>query len=95
MLDLSSNKLTEFPVCVKDCAKLKILRLIQNEIKEIPADFFKSECIQDNLEELNVNSNPISELSPNIKLLQKLVIVGISYTQIELIPPSITSLENL
>jgi Leucine-rich repeat (LRR) protein len=95
LLDLSSNNLTEFPLCVKDCPKLKIFRVIQNKIKEIPVDFLKNENMQENLEEFNINSNPISELSPNIKLLQKLVVLGISYTQIEVIPPIITSLENL
>ena len=95
LLDLSSNNLTEFPLCVKDCPKLKIFRVIQNKIKEIPVDFLKNENMQENLEEFNINSNPISELSPNIKLLQKLVVLGISYTQIEVIPPIRTSLENL
>ena len=30
LLDISSNKLTEFPLCIKDCPLLRILRLIHN-----------------------------------------------------------------
>ena len=51
--------------------------------------------MQENLEELNVNSNPISKLDPNFKNLTKLAVLGISYTQIEIIPDSICKLENL
>ena len=94
-MDLSSNDLTEFPVQVKDCPKLKILRLIQNKIQTIPAEFFKSENMQDNLEELNINSNPLKELSPLVKHLQKLIVLGISYTEIEVLPSEIIALEKL
>jgi len=46
LLDLSSNCLKEFPICVKECPKLNILRLIFNQIETIPADFYKHEKMQ-------------------------------------------------
>lgn len=40
-IDLSSNKLTEFPVQLLAAPKLKILRLIKNEIKSIPEEVYR------------------------------------------------------
>ena len=51
--------------------------------------------MQDNLEELNVNSNPIELLDPSFKNLSKLTVLGISYTKIKEIPDTICKLENL
>ena len=51
--------------------------------------------MQDNLEELNINSNPLKELSPLVKHLQKLIVLGISYTEIEVLPSEIIALEKL
>lgn len=47
------------------------------------------------MEELNLNSNPIKKLSPSIGKLEKLIVLGISYTQIEEIPSDIIQLTNL
>ena len=41
-LDLSSNYFSEFPLAVKDAPILKVLRLIHNDIKIIPTEFFKN-----------------------------------------------------
>jgi Leucine-rich repeat (LRR) protein len=86
LLDLSSNNLTEFPVVLRDCPKLEILRLIFNKITEVPALFFTSESIRKNLQELNMNSNPLKEISPAFQQLESLKILGISYTEMEEIP---------
>lgn len=92
LLDLSSNMLTEFPICVKECSNLKILRLIFNKIKTIPIEFYKSDKMG-SLKELNLDSNPLVELNPAIKQLKDLRILGISYTKVQEIPPQITALE--
>jgi len=45
LIDLSSNSLTQFPLQLKDCKKLKILRLTFNEIPNIPSEFLASRRI--------------------------------------------------
>ena len=95
LLDLSSNRLDEFPLCVRECQKLKIIRLIKNNIKTIPSEFMKSENMKKSLEELILNSNPISELSGNLSLLENLKVLGISYTEVTDIPQSIVRMPKL
>lgn len=94
-MDLSSNKFTEFPLCVKDAPKLKVLRLIYNQIRTIPTEYYKAENVKENLEELNMNSNPLIELHSSIKMVSKLKVLGISYTKIKEIPRTIIDLEHL
>ena len=42
-----------------------------------------------------MNSNPLQELNPSIKLIIKLKVLGISYTKIKEIPSTITSCKGL
>ena len=95
LLDLSSNNLTEFPLCINECPKLEIIRLIYNKIKEIPAAFFNSDPIKKGLKELNMNSNPLKEINPAIAALQRLNIIGISYTEVEEIPRCVADMKYL
>lgn len=97
MLDLSSNKLTEFPLCIKNCKKLKILRLIKNDIKSIPDEYFEDKNKHLTLlQELNLNSNQnLDKLNPKISEMTKLKVLGISYTKITEIPETIENLTDL
>ena len=42
VIDLSANGMTEFPGPIKDCLRLKELRLIHNRIREVPDSFYTS-----------------------------------------------------
>ena len=95
LLDLSSNRLKEFPICVKECPRLNILRLIFNQIETIPIEFYRSLDMINHLQELNMNSNPLKELSPSVKSLQKLIVLGISYTEIKELPSTVKDLPEL
>lgn len=95
LIDLSSNNLDEFPVCLKECGRLKIIRLIKNNIKSVPSEFVKSENMKKTLEELILNSNPIKELDSNISHWDKLKVLGISYTEVTEIPQSIAIMKSL
>lgn len=75
---------------MRECPKLEILRLIFNKIPDIPAAFFTSESIKKGLQELNMNSNPIKEINAAIGSLECLKILGISYTEVEEIPKTVT-----
>ena len=95
LIDLSSNQLDEFPICLKECQKLKIIRLIKNNIKSIPIDFLRNENMKKNLEELILNSNPLQELSSSVSQLDNLKVLGISYTEVTEIPQSIIKMPKL
>ena len=47
------------------------------------------------MEELNLNSNPLEELTSNIKLAYNLKVLGISYTKMKEIPCDIIKLTEL
>jgi len=59
LIDLSSNKLEEFPVCLRDCPKLRIIRLIRNNIRSIPDEYLQTDQVSSSLEELILNNNPL------------------------------------
>ena len=59
LIDLSQNKLKEFPMCVCDIPQLKVLRLVYNQITIVPAQVFQYANLQKNLGEFALNSNPI------------------------------------
>ena len=46
----------------------------------------------DQLEELNMNSNPLEELTSDIGKMTKLVVLGISYTKVTKLPKEIADL---
>mmetsp|Transcript_17606 Transcript_17606/g.16831 ORF Transcript_17606/g.16831 Transcript_17606/m.16831 type:complete len:156 (+) Transcript_17606:267-734(+) len=92
-LDLSSNNLTEFPKQVKDFPSLRILRLIYNQIKIIPNEFFQSDSMKANLQQLIMNANPLIELNSLIRYLKALKVLGIAHSKIQELPSSIAELE--
>lgn len=95
LLDLSANLLEEFPIQLKDLPNLKKLRLIRNRIKEIPIEFFEEKCVQDHLEELTINSNPLMFLPDQIGSLKLLKMLGIAYTKVTKLPETIKGLHQL
>ena len=77
---------------------METLRLIFNKIKVIPAEYLTTESVRKNLVELNMNSNPITEIPESIGLLTCLTTLGISYTSVEEIPKALVQIpdfENL
>lgn len=94
MIDLSSNGLYEFPTFFNEFPALKVLRLIRNDITDIPESFFGKDNPQKNLQELTLNSNPIKQLPSNLNTGVELKVLGIAYTEITELP-NIGNLEKL
>ena len=85
-IDLSSNLLTEFPIGLSKCVKLREVRLIHNGIKTIPLEFYESQTIQNSLEYLILNNNPLQELAAEISRLKYLKTLGIASSKVTKLP---------
>ena len=85
-IDLSSNKLRQFPEHLAGCPQLTELRLIHNNLEEIPLAFLKSANMRSNLRVFVLNDNPLIELPAEIGLLSNLQILGIARTKIQKLP---------
>jgi len=93
IVDFSLNELQEFPMGVTSSNHLKRLQVTNNHIGLIPPEFFTSTAAA-SLVELNISANPIKELSPNIIFMHTLEVLGMSNTQIEIIPREIYELQE-
>jgi Leucine-rich repeat (LRR) protein len=58
-LDLSSNQLDTIPTGISNLLRLQSLRLINNQIHEIPVTFLTSEHMIENLQCFILNGNPL------------------------------------
>lgn len=65
----------------------RVFRAIYNRIPAIPNDFYHSPSMQEHLQELVLNVNPLSELSGLIRYLKNLKVLGIAHTKIQELPP--------
>ena len=70
------------------------MRLIRNQIMDIPEAFFQSEAAK-SLEELSINSNPLKVISPCINYMTELETLGIAFTELVELPPTIRTLTKL
>lgn len=95
LIDLSSNKLAEFPVCLRDCPKLRIVRLIGNKIESIPDEYLQTDQVSSCLEELILNNNPLKLLNASLGRVRSLKVLGVSYTNVQAVPQGIASLPKL
>ena len=51
--------------------------------------------MQENLQELVLNANPLTELSGLVRYLKNLRVLGIAHTKIQELPPQIAGLANM
>lgn len=92
ILDLSQNNIKDITRIVKHCHQLVEFYLIGNKVAELPVNFYAS---LSKLEQLHLSGNPITELSPDIRKLSNLKVLGISFTKIQQLNRSITELTQL
>ncbi len=90
-LNLSSNKLTEFPKEICQLQKLEVLHLSNNQLTELPREI----CQLTNLTTLDLSDNRLTELPEEIYKLTNLEILNLSYNQLTWIPQEINQLKKL
>lgn len=91
-LNLNNQFLGVFPREILEGNKqLKILRLFQNSLTEIPDDIDRLE----NLEELYLGKNKLTRLPETLCNLKKLKILSVQYNDLESLPENLGDLENL
>ncbi|XP_012274259.1 leucine-rich repeat-containing protein 58 [Orussus abietinus] len=90
-LNLSGNRLTEFPEQVLDLASLKYLYLGGNAITEIAKDVWKLQRLQ----VLSMGGNGLTEVPSTVGLLTALQALVLCDNKLESLPSSIANLKNL
>ena len=94
-LDLSSNKLKEFPEAIRECKQLRSLNLYHSGIEKIP-DWIEE---FEHLEYLNLSTikigNSISFMNSRIKFPKNLKILNLKSCNLDSIPPSVFELKDL
>ena len=95
VLDISANGIDKFPIELTKCQNLRELRLINNNISEVPAVFFDEENIRNSLQIFIMNKNPLKELHEDFTNLRQLEVLGVAFTYITKLPPQIIKLKKL
>jgi len=62
-INLSCNRLTQFPLILGLCTELREIRLINNMITTIPTEFTLMDNVKSNLHVLILNANPIKQIT--------------------------------
>ncbi len=94
-LDLSDNKLKEFPEALRACKKLRSLNLYNSGITEIPnwmEEFEEMEYL--NLSGIDISSSGLFKLN-RIKFPKNLKRLNLRYCQLLRIPPEVFKLKKL
>lgn len=68
-IDITSNNLTSFPLCILQLHKLKHLKLNNNRISEMPSELFAK---LENLQTLQISNNQLRQIPDSIELATKL-----------------------
>jgi len=89
-LDLSDERLTEFPSAIFNFPEITAIDISTNEIRVIPEEISRLK----NLRELNLSNNSIASLAP-IAALNKLKSLDVSQNFLEAIPAFIFDLDQL
>ena len=90
-LDLSKQKLTEFPREIFQLTNLNILNLKKNKLEEIPDSIF----VLKNLQELYLSKNKLIEINDSIYGLGQLKIIDLSENKISVISYKLSYLNQL
>lgn len=90
-LDLSKQRLKEFPLEILNFPNLEVLDLSRNRISLLPAEIGKLK----NLRILNLSKNRFSILPQQIGQLEKLKILNLARNHIDHLPEEIIQLGNL
>lgn len=90
-LDLSRQKLKEFPIEILQLNELRVLILAGNKIKSIPPEI----GTLTKLEWLDLSNNKITELPKEISNLKNLKVIHINRNELITVPPEISQLERL
>lgn len=90
-IDLSNQGLTEIPSYIFDCKNLKILKLNNNAISEIPKELSHLKQLRN----LDISNNNISQLYARTFDLQNLVTLNLNNNQIKTVPKQIGTLVKL
>ena len=94
-LDLSNNKIKEFPKALRKCKKLRSLNLYSSGIKKIPSWIEEFEDLEYlNLSAINID-NPIPFMASKIKFPKNLKALNLRYCQLSAIPPNLFELDKL
>tara|TARA_B100001109_G_C18864477_1_gene476184 strand:- start:8952 stop:9539 length:588 start_codon:yes stop_codon:yes gene_type:complete len=90
-LDLSKQKLKEFPIVIFSFSNLKTLDLSKNKISFLPAEIENLEL----LVELDLSNNKIGVLPPQIGKLEFLEKLYLEKNELRALPAEIGELQNL
>lgn len=90
-LYLTKQKLTQFPVEIKDLANLEVLDLSDNQLSELPEDIDRLS----NLKILYLENNQFQKFPSALTKLSKLETLSLSGNQIGYMPDEIQNLKNL
>lgn len=91
ILDLSKNKLSDFPMEIFQLKNLNVLILKRNKIKALPDSFH----LLPHLQIINFERNKIDTLPPSLFLCKDLKEIHVGMNMIRSIPDSIAQLQQL
>jgi Leucine-rich repeat (LRR) protein len=90
-MDLSKQKLKDFPVEIRKFKNLQVLNLSRNRLRDVPAWIGELK----NLQKIDLSNNKLKELPDSIGSCGNLIYLGLNRNIIETLPRTIGRLEFL